>query len=293
MVVDDWKSATRLKINRVPFIYTNKSEFNYLNSILEVDKEFRKSFWVNTTARFLALNFAASRVSGPILHIESDVILGSNFPFSKFEALDAEVAFPLESENKGCASVLYFSDSSKLSIFCQELLLHVNDFPRTTDMLFLGSLIKKSKLKVYILPSKYDDSMEIFDGFFDSTSWGQYFSGVDPRNNKGYVKYGYTHSEHTSKVSGYSFKHCDGAISVICEKNSHNLFALHVHSKNKGLIRLSTRSEEFERIRKLHLSNKKTELKILIFIGTTIGESLKRISRFKLRLLRSIRVVNK
>lgn len=293
MVVDDWKSATRLKINKVPFIYINKTEFNYLNSLLKVDKHFRKGFWVNTTARFLALNFAASRVSGPILHIESDVILGSNFPFSKFEALDAEVAFPLESENKGCASVLYFSDSSKLSIFCQELLSHVKDFPKTTDMLFLGRLVKKSKLKVYILPSKYDDSMEIFDGFFDSTSWGQFFSGVDPRNNKGYVKYGYTHSEHTSKVSGYSFKQFDGAFSVVSAKNSYKLFALHVHSKNRSLIRLSTRSKEFERIRKLHQRNKKTEFKILIFASTTIDKSLKRVSNFLYRLLKSIGVANR
>ena len=293
MVVDDWKSATRLRINKVPFIYINKNEFNYLNSLLEVDKEFRKGFWVNTTARFLALNFAADRISGPILHIESDVILGSNFPFSKFETLDAEVAFPLESEDKGCASVLFFSDSSKLKIFCQELLLHVRNFPKTTDMLFLGTLTKKSKLKIHILPSKFDDAKMTFDGFFDSTSWGQYFSGVDPRNNNGYVRYRYLNSQHTTKVAGYSYKLCDGVISVTHGLTSFDLFALHVHSKNRSLIRLSSRSKEFERIRKLHLSNKEAEFKFFIFARIAVSRCIKRISRFIFRSLRLRKVIKK
>jgi hypothetical protein len=280
LVVDSWWSVFQLKRNRIPYFLADSKVYAKLNDLLQVDKQFRNGFWVTTTARFLAINSAANLYSGPIIHVESDVILGSDFPFNSFRDFEYDIAFPMESQTKGCASVLYFRNAKKVNEFCDELLIHVRTYPKTTDMHFLGSLVKSSKLSVSILPSKWEDELFNFGGFFDSTSWGQYFAGVDPRNYNGSINYGLTYPEHSSKVSGYQFTLKEGRFVVSKGLSIFPLFAMHVHSKNKSLIRFKSRSEEFERINTLHKNSINHEFNLGIYLMITFGRITNKVKRF-------------
>ena len=280
LVVDSWRSVFQLKRHRIPYFLADSKVYAKLNDLLQVDKQFRNGFWVTTTARFLAINSAANLYSGPIIHVESDVILGSDFPFNSFRDFECDIAFPMESQTKGCASVLYFRNAKKVNEFSDELLIHVRTYPKTTDMHFLGSLVKSSKLSVSILPSKREDELFNFGGFFDSTSWGQYFAGVDPRNYNGRINYGLTYPEHSSKVSGYQFSLIDGRFIVSKELSIIPLFAMHVHSKNKSLIRLKTRSKEFEKLQNFHHDSRTSEFCFSIYLIVTFGRLVSKVKRF-------------
>jgi hypothetical protein len=285
LVIDSFRSVIKSRFNRIPYFYVNSNNFKDFGNLLEVDKKFRNGFWINTSARFLAINGAAKFVSGPFIHIESDVILGTDFPFSSFSDLNADVAFPLESYSKGCASVLFFKNSDASQKFCEELLDHVKIFPKTTDMHFLGSLSASSSLSISILPSKEDDDFSTFQGLFDSTSWGQYFSGIDPRNNNGFIKYHSTHPEHTSKVFGYDFHYNQGCFEVSKNSSKFSLFAMHVHSKNKKLICSETRADEFQRLLQLQLGPSLSELTPVVFFKILVNRYLKKAITLSMRIL--------
>jgi hypothetical protein len=285
LVIDSFQSLIKSRVYRIPYFYVNSNNFKDFSNILEVDKKFRNGFWINTSARFLAINSAAKFVSGPFVHIESDVILGTDFPFNAFNNFNADVAFPLESYSKGCASVLFFKNSDVSQKFCEELLDHVRKQPKTTDMHFLGSLSSSSSLSISILPSKEGDDFSSFQGFFDSTSWGQYFAGIDPRNNSGYIKYQSTHPEHTSKVFGYDFHYNQGCFEVSKDSSNFPLFAMHVHSKNKKLICSETRKVEFQRLSQLQLGPNLSEFAPGVFFEIFINRYFKKAISLCIRIL--------
>lgn len=223
------------------------------NSILPMS--FRQGFWFSTTSRFFALEaFSRENKNTRILQIESDVWLAPNFPFSKFESMASKVdlAFPLETETTGAASVLYIRDFSAAEQFATEVREKMLSDKSATDMIILGQIFKESKLNYLILPTiplsyiginpNSDPSlMEIissetkyFGGIFDSVTYGLYLAGEDPRNHRGKL-YRYRRQEN-------HLVHCDMQIFTngpdglyVDENPPIPIFCLHIHSKSRLL----------------------------------------------------------
>jgi len=163
---------------------------------------FRDGFWFKTLARIFVLNsFMQLHPDRPILQVEADVFLFPNFPISKFRDLDAEIAFPMESNHMGIASLLFLHShkaSEKLSDFTRKA---IQDDGQITDMSLLGKVAHSKILKFLPLPTlpfRMQDALNEpdashlvcdntlgFAGVFDGISVGQYLLGIDPRNSRG------------------------------------------------------------------------------------------------------------
>ena len=67
--------------------YAPSEEWQRLDHNLSHPKNFRENFWLTSLARFLALEDYLAQSNEEIIHLESDVILAKDFPFSKFSDL--------------------------------------------------------------------------------------------------------------------------------------------------------------------------------------------------------------
>jgi hypothetical protein len=258
---------------RIVFITNNKqqcqeiakrgieiSEFNvyeresrYISNHMKRDSSFRNDFWFLSLIRLIAVCDWQIRNDTPLLHIESDVILFPNFPFSKLEALQVEIAFPKSRPDLGVASILYLNGSStakKLINFCAECIL---ESPDLNDMTLLAKLLQRKDIFNFgILPTapkkiskeigavgvpdsqllEISSLSEYFEGCFDAAAFGHFFLGDDPRNNRGRKRL-------FQNLYNFDLNLTNSRLSV---KNSNlvasldgfnfSLFCLHVHSKD-------------------------------------------------------------
>ncbi len=244
----------------------NKSENTRLKANSSLPMSFRDGFWFSTTSRFFALEaFSRENKSSRILQIESDVWLAPNFPFSKFEKLESEIelAFPLETESTGAASVLYIRDHSVAEIFTNEIREIMLSDKSATDMTILGKVFNYSKLNCLILPTislnhvginpENDPSLtavisgqfKYFGGIFDSVTYGLYLTGEDPRNHRGLL-YRYRRQDN-------HLIHCDKQVFIngpdglyLDENPPVPIFCLHVHSKSRLLWHEKFMNEELK-----------------------------------------------
>ena len=220
------------------------------HSILPMD--FRDGFWYSTTARFFALEaFMSENPNAQVIQFESDVWIAPNFPFSKFEGLEKniDIAFPLETEFTGAASVLYIRDADAAKAFCSETRKIMFSEANATDMTILGRLYKENSVKCLILPSLPPGSPGInpvakpeceqlitagadyFGGVFDAVTYGLYLMGEDPRNHRGKLvrfRRQEGHLVHCDKMIFESNRH---SLSIVNQKRT-PLFNVHIHSKS-------------------------------------------------------------
>jgi hypothetical protein len=241
---------------------------------------FRDGFWFTTTSRFFALHeFMKENPRTKILQVEADVWLSPNFPFEKFESLDSkyDVAYPLESEVTGAASILYIRDEVSSLRFTSEVRRIMASDRSSTDMTILGQIYKGSPVQCLILPSIPKDSLafnaslprsvltiasegfDYFHGIFDAVTYGLYLSGEDARNHRGKIFKFRRQEGHIVHCDKLKFQLGREGV-LIDENNLVPLFNIHVHSKNrntwhknfmhKGLpkiIRESTKGESSSR----------------------------------------------
>jgi hypothetical protein len=215
-------------------------------------RDFRDNFWFSTLRRFLVFEEFMRLHPEPMLHIESDVLLSKDFPFSKFENVSQMFAFPLISNIQGIPSVL-FLQSIEASIRLRSLTIaETVSNPATTDMLILRKLSEQSINQVLILPSgpsnnicyrqntekeylKFQDvGLDFFEGIFDGAALGQYLFGDDPRNNRG-IRNLFIDSKYSSLVASkleFAFSPRSEFIEVKDGDVFRPVFSLHIHSKD-------------------------------------------------------------
>jgi hypothetical protein len=218
---------------------------------------FRAGFWYTTTSRFFAIeNYMENHPEEQLLQIEADVWISPNFPFEKFKDLpkDVDIAFPLETEITGAASILYLRDANAARTFCLEVRKALLENSGATDMTILGKISNDRKLHSLVLPVAPHDSgalnpesspeiiqklsqfLDYFGGVFDSVTYGLYLAGEDPRNHRG-IHYRFrrqaSHLVYCDKIE-FSAKP-DGI--YLCGKTNVPLFNLHIHSKDRSAWR--------------------------------------------------------
>ena len=186
------------------YLYSPDEEWNLLEQLYSHSKDFRGNFWLTSTARFFALQSYAGIFDKELLHLESDVVLARDFPFEKFSSIREGIAYPLISQERGVASVLYLRNKFYADILTSIVIPEARRDSKTTEMLMLRKLYNSNLQHIRVLPIGPRDqsayagisselwqqlqlSFDTFEGCFDGVDIGQFFFGTDPRNRRGRV----------------------------------------------------------------------------------------------------------
>lgn len=188
----------------VLYNYKGSKEILNLEKLLGHPREFRGNFWFTSIARFDAIREYIEKTGEPIIHIESDVIVSTDFPFDKFDSQRASISYPIVAINRGIASTLFIRDLDSAKLLVSSALECVQANSNTTDMeilsyhekvfnrqvtqLAFASADEKSFHSSSPLPNfrKLGMSIKHFEGIFDGNDIGVYLFGTDPRNRRGF-----------------------------------------------------------------------------------------------------------
>ena len=227
----------------------------------ELDHNFRRGFYSHALGRFAALNeFMRVQPDESALHIESDVWIAPNFPFSEIRKINQEVAFPLERKNVAIPSTLFLKNSKSMEKLFEFMTTRIRKGFPPIDMFLLAEYIEQFPNRVHILPTFLADpsmfmsnldhqtqirllkNAEKYHGVFDSSTWGQYFFGIDPRNTHGikvlfHIQKSHVFDPSIPKVAILS----DGCIELTSGLQKKYLYSMHIHSKNRRVFTSSSR----------------------------------------------------
>jgi hypothetical protein len=246
--------VTRVEANCRDISYqdyvASQEELDFLQKIShQHDMEFRGGFWRYSLQRlFAAAQFAKAQREGT-LHIESDILLMSDFPFSKFEEALDKVSWQKFNESHDVASLLWFPNKKSAGQFLEKILKIDLPQKNTTDMTVLSCLAQQNPSDYGVIPSagdisqmnpgvKSDDNgvinLEIFNGYFDAAAFGMWVFGQDPKNYYGFaLRYQrLPHSKVDASKTTFEF-----STDSTCQDSFGNkVYSFHVHSKDKKLF---------------------------------------------------------
>lgn len=255
LLVDDKRNkfsfgAQNLK---VVDISTEASKWDFFRELLEHDLTFRNAFWFTSMARFIAIEKFLN-ISGydKALHVESDTVLMPNFPFTKFHEIGEKIAFCIQGEGQGIASIFYLGSRRNLVDFLDSMAQQVRRNSKSTDMTSLYGFYLEHPKKVLILPSTtsmygLEDTnveskraigrnLDLFGGIFDPISIGQFLFGIDPRNERGLRVLFREHTEHFLRPSKLTFSIKDNLLFLSDAEGNMPIFSLHIHSKDSRIF---------------------------------------------------------
>jgi hypothetical protein len=240
-------------------------------------RRFRSDFWFKTLARFYSLyEYLLSNPDDSILHVEADVLLLDNFPFRKFSSLKKCLAYPMKSNFEGIASTLYVSDLYVLKQFIQMIEEFTAENGSITDVEALGKFNSSHPEISFTLPSALPISqinpnlnskivknlsrnIDFFEGIFDASTLGIYFTGEDPRNAGGFLKL-FSNLDHPIPVQSYKFSYRNNRLMVSSDEFEEELFSLHVHSKDMRLFSRDTIPNRINYLVKSQINGQKLEI---------------------------------
>jgi hypothetical protein len=235
------------------FHYKNNQDSISIKDSLSHPRDFRHNFWFSAILRFDALRQYLTVHSGPILHLESDVIVSPDFPISKFNCGEIQIAYPVVAINRGVASTLYIRDLKvserlvELSIqLCEknstttdmEILAEFYDlYPEQTSPLAFGP-IEASAFQENFNPQSTRSTYEIFQGVFDGNDMGVFLFGTDPRNSRGVSYLKRAIPGNFAKIEKWKFKYDPKRrfINLQYKNELIPVFSLHATSKQPLLF---------------------------------------------------------
>lgn len=239
------------------FKYHPDSNWLRLESILTHNKEFRGNFWFTSIARFLAIAEFAKIHNDEILHLESDVIISSDFPFKLLSETKPLFLFPIISDSQAIASCLFIRNSAAAEYLANLVILESLNNSQTTDMFVLRKLTRINGKEFELLPAApsqknampsvndnflKDNSNMVayFGGIFDGFDIGRYLFGMDPRNRRGFsilrafdpTVYLNVRELNLQVENNREFPY----VLDIYTKKMIPIFSLHIHSKKRDLF---------------------------------------------------------
>jgi hypothetical protein len=268
--------------------YENIHEQQFLKDGLSHPMEFRNQFWLTTLLRVIAVCDYSISIKDSIIHIESDVILASNFPLLKFASLNHEVAFPLVSSGLGVASTLFIKNREAATNLIDFIHKEVSKNSNTTDMKILYNYYIAHPGRVMVLPTAINlpgifngfsgsvtsailiEGVNCFEGIFDTVDIGFYLLGEDPRNHRGFTHYRTLDDSSFVNIRFLSFSFNEKTKFLELEnpitKSNIPIFSLHIHSKNNKAIDAKSSPRILRRaISKQHdSSDRKFNLKVFL-----------------------------
>lgn len=180
LVTDSTANLKHAKIVRTQQIEESKLTQQF-NSIRKEWTFKQRYFWQGTTARFFHLYDVMKSLNiENALHLETDcVLLAPESLNSIIRDTQIGLAYPLQAQEIGCASIFYVRNHEALKQFLEFI---IENWHRegVDDMTLLGEYSKQSDVK--ILPSNFEQGKNMSEYLFDAQSVGKFFLGTDARN---------------------------------------------------------------------------------------------------------------
>jgi hypothetical protein len=233
---DGHRSLRNLQgINYYTYKRINNSETTFAQ--LEHNSNFREGFWIFSLERIFALEeWSAVKLTSNFLHIESDVLLMSDFPLSVIESLDV-LAWTRFNDVRDVATFIYSPNHKEIAWVVEEIKKLIVTDRLITDMTSLSHISHRNVDRVKILPSTPSELKEGEHGLFDPAAYGMWLTGQDPRNRWGFLHKYVPLLDSDSKPENFSYiVKKEGRIEISDVKKSYSLYNLHIHSKRKVLF---------------------------------------------------------
>jgi len=238
---------TRLLAVKLGVVYLNydkhaqQARIGLTFTDLEHDKQFWDGYHQKTFDRLLTLEEAHHHFPEAILlHIESDVILFSDFPFDRYLNFD-KLAWCQHDELSDVASILFSPNLSHSKLLASELAQLAREHTETSDMGALNTIRKMDNgMHVRLLPRFYTDqefSGEANDAkgginfLFDGAQFGQWILGWDPRSRWGLGRNRFWSPKESNPLEDYSIDLDAKGVKIEVNGHHYRLANLHVHSK--------------------------------------------------------------
>lgn len=218
---------------------TNQFEDDLVNHAF--DRNFRGGFWQSSLIRLLVLEEVHSNFpNNPILHIESDVLLMSNFPVHLFECA-TKPAWNNFNESTDVGALVFSPNLRESANLITTLRSIIREDPRVTDMTALFRARQISPDRFTILPTSFADPGFLdFPFIFDGAILGMWLFGQDPRNHYGAQPRFRNLPESKYKVDkGSFFISQDGILFLREGENISPVVSLHIHCKDARLFKLA------------------------------------------------------
>jgi len=244
----------------IMFKYSENLETQALFSKIEnsINMNFRKGYWKFTLQRLFALGaYHAANKSEKVLHVESDVILMPNMPFSKFYEV-SNICWMRANPDHDIAALIFSPDSKSTHWMIECLKSEIIENYGLSDMKVMSKISHLYPQKVSLLPTlnRYtlrslypvndyvrnnEKSILFFGGYFDALGIGVWNFGLDPRHNFGYTKYFHDFADYYVDPKEVTLSFSKEEYLVDSQNNS--VFSLHIHSKNSNLFSKNWESE--------------------------------------------------
>lgn len=218
------------------FKYLEVSHKDHILNNLLHNSKFRSNFWRYSIERLYALEqFHSENPTEKVVHLESDILIMPNFPFSRFDAID-KLAWCRFNQTHDVASVMYSPNHLETKWMLQEIDKFLTSDPSLTDMTVLRRLKLAFPSNSIYLNSEAGE--KILEGVIDAAPFGMWLCGRDPRNHSGITRRFMKMPESEIDPSEYNFKFNSKTYLTVRRKNyaSQSLFNLHLHSKQKTLF---------------------------------------------------------
>ena len=209
--------------------------------------ELSGGYWLYTLERLFALTqLSKCDINGPIVHLESDVLLSTTTEHvKKLRQMCKKTSIPRYSSDMGIASFLYSpsihqlkSDLNSLSTILFEHMTLNRDF--LTDMQLLGRGLNTSLLQE--LPTLPNDAWKLDNDergrklVFDGLAYGQYLFGQDPLHQGGMRTSGHQNEHFREETKNFRWSlrpHQNSIVTIGYEwdQSRIEIANIHVHSK--------------------------------------------------------------
>lgn len=237
---------------------SSPSEQDFLEQIKnQHDMDFRDGFWRYSLQRlFAAARFAEKHEDGT-LHIESDILIMPDFPFSIFEKVLPKVSWQKFNESHDVASLLWFPNGNSAFAFAEQITQMEAPSHNATDMTVLNILASDNPGEYGVIPSagqsaqlnskiEIDEedliNVNLFGGYFDAAAFGMWIFGQDPKNNYGFALR-YQKLPH-SKVQAAGTDFYLSNEGNCWDSLGNKVFSFHIHSKDKKVFSI----ENYDRL---------------------------------------------
>lgn len=217
----------------LPYLAEDELESNINRSTQQ------REFWVNTTRRFLVLEgFIKQSGVSQLVHLESDnVLLISSIFDSVFDDSGWGMAYPMQADGIGCASILLVDGIETLHEFNGLVIKQWNE-KNQDDMRLLGLFSNNPRVQVL-------NSFPETDFVFDPQTFGRFLLGTDARNMRfPFARRGIQDSRSGAIdiVRSITFKYSEEIRRVLVRSQfkESQLANIHIHSKRvpKSAFRL-------------------------------------------------------
>lgn len=297
MIIDSHLNGEYLRRRGINFrFYKDVTGIDAYLSKHSYSADFRDGFWQLSTKRVFAfLEYCQEEDNNPKLHIENDIHLFQNFPFSAFESLP-KPAWLSYNDQRDVGSIISCPNKIMAKWLIEKILAELREDPNFTDMTLLKEVSTAYPDSIIKLPiaegpdsaffaqnvTKEDrlrnsEYFQHFSGVFDAAPLGMWITGQDPRNHRGTLLLHTNHADSYIQPNQVSYEWVGGSL-ITSVQEAIKIFNLHVHSKEVSLLRGS--DNVFQSYVKL-TSNKKEihRFKSRVFISLSMKFLTRKIKR--------------